>query len=41
MKTLKDQDVKYKTQEIKALAKALVELSADHESAQAEHAAVA
>jgi len=40
MKTLKDQDVKYKTQEIKALGKALVELSGDRESAQTEHAAV-
>merc|ERR1719277_2810163 len=40
MKTLKDQDVKYKTQEIKSLAKALTELSADLESAQSEHAAV-
>jgi len=40
MKTLKDQDVKYKTQEIKSLGKALTELSADRESAQTEHAAV-
>merc|ERR1711956_76420 len=40
MKTLKDQDVKYKTQEIKALGKALTELSADKESADTEHAAV-
>jgi len=40
MKTLKDQDVKYKTQEIKSLAKALTELSADIESAKTEHAAV-
>jgi len=40
MKTLKNQDVKYKTQEIKALGKALSELSADRESAQTEHAAV-
>merc|ERR1711953_893976 len=40
MKALKDQDVKYKTQEIKALAKALTELSADKESADTEHAAV-
>jgi len=39
-KTLKEQDVKYKTQEIKALAKALTELSADKESAETEHAAV-
>merc|ERR1712062_918660 len=40
MKTLKDQDVKYKTQEIKALGKALTELSADRDSAQTEHSAV-
>merc|ERR1712156_741148 len=40
MKALKDQDVKYKTQEIKALGKALTELSADKESADTEHAAV-
>merc|ERR1719362_185794 len=40
MKTLKDQDVKYKTQEIKALSKALTELSADRESAENEHEAV-
>merc|ERR1719414_2785347 len=40
MKTLKDQDVKYKTQEIKSLAKALTELSADLDSAQTEHGAV-
>merc|ERR1712242_590674 len=40
MKTLKDQDVKYKTQEIKALGKALTELSADREAAQTEHSAV-
>jgi len=40
MKTLKDQDVKYKTQEIKALGKALTELSADRDSAQTEHGAV-
>merc|ERR1719422_2339702 len=39
-KTLKEQDVKYKTQEIKSLGKSLSELSADHESAEAEHAAV-
>merc|ERR1712079_146372 len=39
-KTLKEQDVKYKTQEIKALGKALTELSADKESAESEHAAV-
>jgi len=40
MKTLKDQDVKYKTQEIKALGKALTELSADRASATTEHDAV-
>jgi len=40
MKTLKDQDVKYKTQEIKSLGKALTELSADKEAASSEHAAV-
>jgi len=40
MKALKDQDVKYKTQEIKALGKALTELSADREAAQTEHSAV-
>merc|ERR550525_1648060 len=40
MKALKDQDVKYKTQEIKALGKALTELSADRASAQTEHDAV-
>merc|ERR1712032_235069 len=40
MKTLKDQDVKYKTQEIKSLGKALTELSADREAASTEHAAV-
>merc|ERR1719331_2936751 len=39
-KTLKEQDVKFKTQEIKALGKALTELSADKESAESEHAAV-
>merc|ERR1712045_88884 len=39
-KTLKEQDVKYKTQEIKALSKALTELAADKESAETEHAAV-
>jgi len=39
-KTLKEQDVKYKTQEIKALSKALTELTADKESAETEHAAV-
>jgi hypothetical protein len=39
-KTLKEQDVKYKTQEIKALKKTLSELSADRESAETEHAAV-
>merc|ERR1719492_530695 len=40
MKTLKDQDVKYKTQEIKAFGKALTELSGDRTSAQTEHDAV-
>merc|ERR1712014_293831 len=39
-KTLKEQDVKYKTQEIKSLGKSLSELSADRESAQTEHGAV-
>merc|ERR550532_1285819 len=39
-KTLKEQDVKFKTQEIKALEKTLTELSADKESAESEHAAV-
>merc|ERR1712032_1665935 len=39
-KTLKEQDVKYKTQEIKALKKTLSELAADRESAETEHAAV-
>lgn len=39
-KTLKEQDVKFKTQEIKALGKALSELTADRESAESEHAAV-
>merc|ERR1711878_65462 len=39
-KTLKEQDVKFKTQEIKALTKALTELTADKESAETEHAAV-
>jgi len=39
-KTLKEQDVKFKTQEIKSLGKALTELSADKESAESEHAAV-
>merc|ERR1719266_1423235 len=39
-KTLKEQDVKYKTQEIKSLSMSLSELSADRESAEAEHAAV-
>jgi len=39
-KTLKEQDVKFKTQEIKALGKALSELTADKESAESEHAAV-
>merc|ERR1719433_1919975 len=39
-KTLKEQEVKFKTQEIKALGKALTELTADKESAESEHAAV-
>merc|ERR1719166_430988 len=39
-KTLKEQDVKFKTQEIKALGKGLTELTADKESAESEHAAV-
>jgi len=39
-KTLKEQDVKFKAQEIKALEKTLTELSADKESAESEHAAV-
>jgi len=39
-KTLKEQDVKYKTQEIKSLGKSLSELSADRQSAAAEHEAV-
>merc|ERR1719433_2229437 len=39
-KTLKEQDVKYKTQEIKALSGSLSELSADRQSASAEHEAV-
>merc|ERR1719220_524960 len=39
-KTLKEQDVKYKTQEIKSLGKSLSELSADRQSASAEHEAV-
>lgn len=39
-KTLKEQDVKFKTQGIKSLGKALTEVSADRESAESEHAAV-
>jgi len=39
-KTLKEQDVKFKTQEIKALGKSLTELSAEKESTESEHAAV-
>jgi peptidoglycan hydrolase CwlO-like protein len=39
-KTLKEQDVKYKTQEIKSLGKSLSELSADRQSASTEHEAV-
>lgn len=39
-KMLKDQDAKFKSQEIKSLGKALTELAADSESAETEHAAV-
>lgn len=39
-KVLKDQDAKFKSQEIKSLGKALTELAADGESAETEHAAV-
>merc|ERR1719293_365972 len=39
-KTLKDQDVKYKTQEFTGLDKQIAELSADRESTDAELAAV-
>merc|ERR1719220_1662991 len=39
-KTLKDQDVKYKTQEMQSLAKSLAELTADKETTSAELSAV-
>merc|ERR1719230_784155 len=39
-KTLKDQDVKYKTQEFKALDKSLAELSGDLETKTTEQTAV-
>merc|ERR1711933_453072 len=39
-KTLKDQDVKYKTAEVKSLAKALAEMSSDKETLSTELAAV-
>jgi len=39
-KTLKDQDVKYKTQEFKGLDKSIAELSADRDSTDAELSAV-
>merc|ERR1719367_2536539 len=39
-KTLKDQDVKYKTAEVKSLAKAIAELSSDKETLSTELAAV-
>jgi len=39
-KELKDQDVKYKTQEIKQLSEALAELSSDREAASTELSAV-
>merc|ERR1712176_475532 len=39
-KTSKDQDVKYKTQELQSLAKSLAELTADHETAGTELSAV-
>merc|ERR1712061_813816 len=39
-KTLKDQDVKYKTQEFTGLDKSIAEMSADRESTDAELAAV-
>merc|ERR1712226_730166 len=40
MKTLKDQDVKYKTQEFTGLDKQIAELTADRESTDAELSAV-
>merc|ERR1719392_611967 len=39
-KTLKDQDVKYKTAEVKSLAKAVADLSSDKETLSTELAAV-
>merc|ERR1712024_24688 len=39
-KTMKDQDVKYKTAEVKSLAKAIAELSSDKETLSTELAAV-
>merc|ERR1712241_1309648 len=39
-KTMKDQDVKYKTAEVKSLAKALAEMSSDKETLSTELAAV-
>jgi septation ring formation regulator EzrA len=39
-KTLKDQDVKYKTAEVKSLAKAIADMSADKETLSTELAAV-
>merc|ERR1712099_124870 len=39
-KTMKDQDVKYKTAEVKSLAKATAELSSDKETLNTELAAV-
>merc|ERR1719345_397096 len=39
-KTLKDQDVKYKTQEFTGLDKSIAELTSDRESTDAELAAV-
>merc|ERR1719200_104084 len=39
-KTMKDQDLKYKTAEVKSLAKAVAELSSDKETLSAELAAV-
>merc|ERR1719464_2436038 len=39
-KTSKDQDVKYKTEELQSLAKSLAELTADKETASAELSAV-
>merc|ERR1712026_402536 len=39
-KTMKDQDLKYKTAEVKSLAKAVAELSSDKETLSTELAAV-